>query len=342
MDVIKGVLDVVGGVDKALRAPMYQKMEEREQRMEINDLNSKLSAIAAAGGNKTEAGRIMMTEMLKDPQIAALANGNSFSPDQFTVPGKTGEAAMPEDEKRLDRLAKIFDLVDKNTDPTGKPLNENVSKYLDSMIETTTGVKGQDALAGPDRMSLADMIGGYPQDTDRPGRSIFSFGDQTVSPEKVKEGTENYIGYLIDSGVPEDQARKQAKKEYAEIMADDKGLRQKYPKMDIGKLFEQADTRKAAVSDGKVVEDTGDGISTTPRTYGDIGLAPADQQDFKMIESMANKAAPGFDIRSDYQRHPEHYQKLFRAIREGVPDPKNPGQKRKLTTEEILSVVIPG
>ena len=63
-------------------------------------------------------------------------------------------------------------------------------------------------------------------------------------------------------------------------------------------------------------------------------------EQFQTLESMVGKSLPqGFDLRTDYARDPEFYRQLLKAIREGVPDPKNPAQRRKLSTKEIIDLI---
>ena len=50
----------------------------------------------------------------------------------------------------------------------------------------------------------------------------------------------------------------------------------------------------------------------------------------------------GFDLKQDYQKRPQFYAKLFDAIKKGIPDTKNPGQRRKLSMDEILTAINRG
>ena len=81
--------------------------------------------------------------------------------------------------------------------------------------------------------------------------------------------------------------------------------------------------------------------SRTPRTFKDLGMDTDTAEQFQALESMVGKGLPaGFNLRSDYARDPEFYRQLLLDIRNGVDDPKNPGQKRKLSTQEILDLIM--
>lgn len=79
----------------------------------------------------------------------------------------------------------------------------------------------------------------------------------------------------------------------------------------------------------------------TPTTMKDIGIeTPDDAEQFQALETMVGKSLPeGFDLRVDFARDPEFYMDLLKAIREGVKDEKT-GGKRKLSTQEIISLIV--
>jgi hypothetical protein len=88
------------------------------------------------------------------------------------------------------------------------------------------------------------------------------------------------------------------------------------------------------------VVDTGDGKRTTPITFGEMGINdPNAQAQFSVLEKQAKSEMPDFDLRGDYKIRPQLYQKLMKAMKEGVPDKKNPGKKRQLTKQEIATIL---
>ncbi len=100
--------------------------------------------------------------------------------------------------------------------------------------------------------------------------------------------------------------------------------------------------QEAFSTEGASYVDTGDGQSNLPQTYRDIGINDPDTaEQFQTLESMVGRSLPeGFDLRKDFARDPETYRQLLTAIKEGVPDSKNPGHKRKVTIQEILWVLL--
>jgi len=94
-----------------------------------------------------------------------------------------------------------------------------------------------------------------------------------------------------------------------------------------------------AASGGHVPE-SGVTAATTPKTFKQMHMDTDTAEQFQTLESMVGKGLPqGFDLRSDFARDPQFYRKLLTAIREGVPDPKNPAQRRKLSTKEIIDII---
>ena len=80
--------------------------------------------------------------------------------------------------------------------------------------------------------------------------------------------------------------------------------------------------------------------ATVPTTMQDLGLDTDTAEQFQALEKMLAKSLPeGFDLREDYARDPAFYKRLLLAIQKGVPDPKNPGQRRKLSVNEILQLI---
>ena len=247
----------------------------------------------------------------------------------------------------LKTLKTIYDIKSENIDITknenapDRVTNQRLDDILNQTIDSLIGTEVVASTGQPkQKVTLADMLAGYSQDTDRKGW-FWNFGDDTISPDNVKAGAKNYVELQKAQGVDEKQARKQATKEYADLMAKDSGNRQKYPKMDIAQLFVNEDTRKQAVDSGKnVVVNTGDGVDTTVDTYSKLGIQDPDiAEQFADLEAITGKSIPDFDLRADYKKDPEFYKKLLTAIREGVPDSKNPGQKRKLSVQEIIDLI---
>jgi hypothetical protein len=93
----------------------------------------------------------------------------------------------------------------------------------------------------------------------------------------------------------------------------------------------------------------------TPQTLEESGIENTDtaeqlqylqdtlDRSRKRKSQQAGEGLPeGFDLRQDYQKRPEFYAKLFEYINKGIPDPQNPGQRRKLSMQEILTAINRG
>jgi hypothetical protein len=91
---------------------------------------------------------------------------------------------------------------------------------------------------------------------------------------------------------------------------------------------------------GKPIPELAVTADTTPTTMKDIGIENStDAEQFQTLEAMVGKSLPdGFDLRTDYAKNPDFYVKLFKAIRDGVPDQRS-GKRRKLSTQEILDLI---
>lgn len=75
-----------------------------------------------------------------------------------------------------------------------------------------------------------------------------------------------------------------------------------------------------------------------PKTHDKLGLANRRAEaDFEAVRKIADEHLANFNIEQSYLNNTEHYDKLFIAIREGVPDGK--GGKRKLTKQEIIKIL---
>lgn len=95
---------------------------------------------------------------------------------------------------------------------------------------------------------------------------------------------------------------------------------------------------------GKPIPETIVRAGQAPTSMKDMGIADTDQaEQFQTLESMVGKGLPeDFDLRADYGRDPEFYKMLFKAIRDGVPDEKGNGTRRKLSTQEIIDLIVGG
>jgi hypothetical protein len=93
---------------------------------------------------------------------------------------------------------------------------------------------------------------------------------------------------------------------------------------------------------GKEIPEDAVRAGQTPTTMKDIGIESVDDaEQFQALEAMVGKSLPeGFDLRVDYGRDPEFYATLFKAIRDGVKDERNPGKRRKLSTQEIIATIM--
>ena len=75
-----------------------------------------------------------------------------------------------------------------------------------------------------------------------------------------------------------------------------------------------------------------------PKTHEDLGLTSRrTQQEFEEVRAFAEKNIKNFNIAQSYLDNKEHYEKLFQAMREGVPDGK--GGTRRLTKQEIIKIL---
>ncbi len=229
-----------------------------------------------------------------------------FNQSKYSV--KPGKGSDP-----LDRLGKLINMQDKNLDASYKPINQGVADIIAGEISKITGTKQSSGDEG-NKITLADMISSSSQDYKR---SMF---DDTVSPDNVKLSAKNYVETLKAQGVDEAEARKLATKEYGDLMAADSGIFQKYPKMDIAKLFSDEDTRKEAINTDKVVVDTGDGVKTTPTTLGQLQFnTPQEQEDFLDLEKEVAAIAPEINMRT-IAKNPTNYQDIknvLQSVRSG-------------------------
>ncbi len=96
--------------------------------------------------------------------------------------------------------------------------------------------------------------------------------------------------------------------------------------------------------------------SNPPQTLEQTGVQDADAaEQLQFIQATINDQkrrrsklfAEGglpqdFDVRQDYQRRPDFYAQLFKYIKNGIPDPANPNQRRRLTMDEILTAINRG
>lgn len=334
--VVKGAGDLIGGVAdhlgtgfKAVRDAERAKLAQpgiKQMQAKMNAIETGMSVAKQFGGLASPDGKAVFMNTLSELGYRDMAEQYAG----MSVGGNSGDS--------LKRLDQILDLKDKNIDPgTGKPRDEDIARLLDEESAKITGTPpGQ----SKEKITLADMLGGYPQDQDRKGW-FSNFGDDTISVENVKQGAQNYLEWQKLQGIDESKARDQVKKEYAEMTSKEKGLRQKYPKLDIGQMFDDKDKRVQAIDEGKaVVVDMGDGVDTTPDTLRNLGIDdPETAEQFASLETMVGKALPEMDLRNDYKQDPAFYQKLFTAIKAGVPDKKNPGQTRKLSIAEIIELI---
>lgn len=79
-------------------------------------------------------------------------------------------------------------------------------------------------------------------------------------------------------------------------------------------------------------------IENIPKTHEQLGLTrKQSEEDFERLREFAEKNIENFNIEQSYLDNTEHYEKLFLAMREGVPDGK--GGKRKLTNKEIIEIL---
>ena len=304
---------------------------EEEQQMVAGNL---MNDIEAAGGIDTPAGQAIAAEGIakKYPHLApVLQNSGAFAKTPYGVtPDKLAQLnnAKADTEIKigpLDRLEKAVKIASDNTDNSGNIRDENIAKLL-------TDFTGGDPNMAP-RKTLADMLGVSPQATGR------NWWDDTISPQRVKFTANQKVTDLqMNEGLSRDDARNQVAQEYNMLQSEDTDTFQKYPKIDVAQLFADQDTRKAAITEGKTVVDTGDGVQTTLKKMADIGINNVNtQEQFQAMEDMVSKALPDMDLRADYQKNPKFYQKLFQTIKEGVPDGK--GGKRKLSMQEIVSLI---
>jgi len=370
--IVQGAGDVLGGVGehigtglKMVRDDERARLGAFKQQQQQNDLNSKLTIIKALGGTNTPAGQQAMRELMQDPRIQQLMGGSmQLGQDAFgskkTVDyaslGRLAPDGSPAKDWALQNafaeagagpVAPRFVRSEKKPSADKIPFGlseDDFAQYNKAYYspERLAKKEGSSSVADlfanlsdeqtPSTPLLADMIGGLPQDAKR------TWHDDTVSPEGVKTEANNLVAILVGRGMDEPAAREKVAGDYAKLTAEDKGTFQKYPKMDVNKLFADQDSRGEAVAEGKTVLDTGDGIDTTPIPYVQIGITDPDTaEQFADLETMIGKALPDVDLRSDYQKDPEFYQQLLKAIREGVPDGK--GQTRKLSVAEIVALI---
>lgn len=348
-NILSDIGNYIGEGLSAVRQNQMQKLAQPGIQNDTMATRNILNRIEAAGGLNTPAGQQIAIEEIEQryPQFKGKFSANSLI---STPPGVTPEKMAEFNSATVDagirqagakvdpltRLETITKLAEGNTDATtGKTRDKNVAKYLSGEVSKITGV--QSDATGQPKITLADMLGDKPQSTARKGWWIF--GDDTISPVSVKVATDDYVKRLqLDEGLSRDDARKRAALEYDELTANDTGMLQRYPKMDVSRLFMDEDSRKQAISDGNSVVDTGDGVQTTPKKMADLGIQDVNtQEQFQALEGMVGKALPDVDLRADYQKDPQFYQQLFKAIKEGVSD--NKGGKRKLSMQEIISLI---
>ena len=79
-------------------------------------------------------------------------------------------------------------------------------------------------------------------------------------------------------------------------------------------------------------------VENVPKTHQQLGLANKQaEEDFEQLRGFAEKNMENFDFEQSYLDNQEHYNKLFLAMREGIPDGK--GGTRKLTKKEIIEIL---
>lgn len=95
---------------------------------------------------------------------------------------------------------------------------------------------------------------------------------------------------------------------------------------------------------GKEIPEDAVRAENAPLSLAEAGIDDIDTaEQFQDLEAMVGKSLPeGFDLKTNYAKRPEFYQKLFWYIMNGVPDQKNPGNTRKLSTQEILTAITKG
>lgn len=79
-------------------------------------------------------------------------------------------------------------------------------------------------------------------------------------------------------------------------------------------------------------------VENIPKTHEELGLKNKDAEDmFEQLRAFSQKSIDNFNIEQSYLDNQEHYEKLFVAMREGVPD--GAGGRRKLTRKEIIQIL---
>lgn len=374
--IVQGVGDTLSGIHRGMAPGYYEAIERSKQNRQIqldqntrDDFLTQLNAIKEVGKD-SEAGRQMLANLSQHPYAQNLLQGvagkGTISPtDQSQLDTETqqrdmfreywdaqpdkasmnpmsrsnakGSSGTDQSASRIKNLTASLKNLDEITD--GNP--ESVDAMRSAIAQAISKETGIDTTVQPENkersFNLASMLSGKPQDSDRKGW-LSNFGDDTISPETVKQTASEYVATLVADGVPEDKARSMAMQEFAGLKSEDNGFFRKYPDVDITQMFTDQDSRKQAIKDGKPVVDTGDGVDTTPTRMEDVGItSPQMQAEWQEFEEMIGPALEGFDLKADYKRDPEFYQKLLQAIRTGVPD--GSGNKRKLSVKEIIELI---
>lgn len=75
-----------------------------------------------------------------------------------------------------------------------------------------------------------------------------------------------------------------------------------------------------------------------PKMHIQLGMKSKDSEEaFEQLRTFTEKNIENFNLEQSYTENQEHYEKLFLAWREGVPDGK--GGTRKLTNKEIIQIL---
>ena len=201
-----------------------------------------------------------------------------------------------------------------------KKLNENVDPLATASNTSFAGKKP----------TLADQLSGSSQDQ---GRRWGIFRDDTISQGSVRQKAKVTVDMLIAGGIDPQEAKQQVATEYEDMKAkESKDWFKKYPDVDLTKMFADDDTRKAAIETGKtVVVDTGDGISTTPKSYSELGVSDPDT--IEQIEVLQKNVGKNYNIKSIAQKYPKSFKNLIKAVNSDISDRK--GGFRKLSMQEI-------
>lgn len=119
------------------------------------------------------------------------------------------------DMSAQDRLTAILGIADFRNSAQGRQL---ISYALQSQFDTEPL-----AMEQIDR-GLGDFLENYPQDTKR------TWYDDTISPQNVQTAIDEYVRYLKANGLSENEARRRAESEYAQLRTG-QGRFHKYPSL---------------------------------------------------------------------------------------------------------------